>query len=178
MLSTNRHKRAVISVRLISLFLAALLLAGCSKIATVKHTTPSFATVGSEAPELLAAEQELRKAQKFQKSEPTRALGGYLAAAQAASRQLERDPENIRARSLYNFVVARCLDVIEAAPLDPWNRSLTVPGPPVNMLSQPFAVRERIEIRPITISFQRMPLRSAGLISRNASRWKVSALRW
>jgi len=119
----------VFTFRLIRLSLAALLFAGCSDIASVKHTTPRFAPVGNEAPELSAAEQELQKAQKIQKSEPTRALGGYLAVAQTASRQLERNPENIRARSLYNFAVARCLEVIDTAPLDPWNRSLTVPGP-------------------------------------------------
>ena len=41
---------------------------------------------------------------------------GRIAATRARS-------GDIRARSLYNFAVARCLDVIEAAPLDPWTDS-------------------------------------------------------
>lgn len=116
-------------VRLLKLSLVALLLVGCGEIATVSHTTPRLPAVANEAPELLAAEKELEKAKKFQTSEPTRALGGYLAAAQAASRQLERNAGDTRARSLYNFAVARCIEVIESAPLDPWSHSLSVPGP-------------------------------------------------
>ena len=45
-------------VRLLKLSLVALLLAGCSEIATVSHTTPHFPAVASEAPELVAAEQD------------------------------------------------------------------------------------------------------------------------
>jgi len=119
----------VIPARLIKISVVALLLAGCADIATVKPTTPSFPAVSNEAPELATAEQELEKAKKIQKSEPTRALGGYLAVAQAASRRLERNAADPRARLLYNFAVARCLEVIESAPLDPWNHSLTAPGP-------------------------------------------------
>ena len=116
-------------VRLLKLSLVALLLAGCSEIATVSHTTPRFPAVANEAPELLAAEQDLDKAKRFQTSEPTRALGEYLGAARMASRQLERNAGDTRARNLYNFAVARCIDVIESAPLDPWSHSLAVPGP-------------------------------------------------
>jgi pimeloyl-ACP methyl ester carboxylesterase len=115
--------------RLVSLALVALLLSGCADIATVKHIDPRLPAVSKEAPELAAAEEELTKAKKFQKSEPTRALGGYLAAAQAASRQLEGNAGDVRARQLYNFAVARCLEVIESAPLDPWSHPLAAPGP-------------------------------------------------
>lgn len=118
----------MIPVRFIKLCVA-LLVAGCADIATVKHTAPRFPAVTNEAPELVAAERELEKAKKFQTSEPTRALGGYLAAAQAAQRQLERNADDSRARLLYNFAVARCVEVIESAPLDPWSHSLTAPGP-------------------------------------------------
>jgi pimeloyl-ACP methyl ester carboxylesterase len=116
-------------VRLIKLILAALLVAGCSDIATVSHTTPRLPAVGSKAPEMSTAEMELGKAKKFQTSDPTRALGGYLSVAQNASRQLERNAGDTRARSLYNFAVARCLEVIESAQLDPWSHSLSAPGP-------------------------------------------------
>jgi pimeloyl-ACP methyl ester carboxylesterase len=116
-------------VRPIELILAALLVAGCSDIATVSHTTPRLPAVANEAPEMAAAEMELEKAKKFQTSDPTRALGGYLSVARAASRQLERNAGDTQARSLYNFAVARCIEVIESAPLDPWSHSLSAPGP-------------------------------------------------
>jgi len=116
-------------VRLLKLSLAALLVAGCSEIATVKHQDPRFPAAANETPELLAAEKQLETAKKFETSEPTRALGGYLAAAQAAARQLERNEGDTRARHLYNFAVARSIEVIESAPLDPWSHSLSVPGP-------------------------------------------------
>ena len=104
-------------------------MAGCSEIATVRNTTPRLPAVANEAPELVAAENELTNAKKFQTSEPTRALGQYLAAAQAAEHHLERSAGDARARQIYNFAVGRCLEVIESAPLDPWSHSLSVPGP-------------------------------------------------
>jgi pimeloyl-ACP methyl ester carboxylesterase len=58
-----------------------------------------------------------------------RALGGYLAVAHSAYDELGRHPSDRGARDLYNFAVARCLGVIERAPLDPWNKSLSVPSP-------------------------------------------------
>jgi pimeloyl-ACP methyl ester carboxylesterase len=119
----------VIPVRLTKLFLAAVLLAGCSEIVSVRQTTPRFHAVANEAPDLVVAEQQLENAKKFHTSEPTRALGGYLSAAQVASRRLEQNPGDTRARLLYNFAVGRCIEVIEAAPLDPWSHPLTAPGP-------------------------------------------------
>ena len=104
-------------------------MSGCADIATVSHTTPRLPAVANETPELLAAEKQLENAKKLQASDPTRALGGYLAAAQAAERQLERNAGDTRAQALYNFAVARSIEVIESAPLDPWSHSLTVPGP-------------------------------------------------
>jgi pimeloyl-ACP methyl ester carboxylesterase len=119
----------VIPVRLTQLFLAAVLLAGCSEIASVRQTTPRFRPVANEAPDLVVAEQQIDNAKKFHTSDPTRALGGYLSSAQIASRRLEQNPGDARARLLYNFAVGRCIEVIEAAPLDPWSHPLTAPGP-------------------------------------------------
>ena len=118
------------SIRIIRLVFAALALAGCAeKIATVKQTSPRFASVGTQKSELGVAERQLHDAQKLEHREPTRALGGYLASAKIASDQLNRQPGDARARDLYDFAVARCVAVIERAPLDPWNHSLSVPGP-------------------------------------------------
>jgi pimeloyl-ACP methyl ester carboxylesterase len=109
-------------------FVGVLVLAGCTPIASVKHSTPRF-TSAETTPELVAAQGRLHEGQKLVHREPLRALGEYLAAAQAASLQLERNAGDTRARNLYNFAVARCVEVIEAAPLDPWSHSLSAPGP-------------------------------------------------
>ena len=58
-----------------------------------------------------------------------RALGGYLASANSAYNELDRHPSNRAARDLYNFAVARCIEIIERTPLDPWTKPLPVPSP-------------------------------------------------
>ena len=58
-----------------------------------------------------------------------RALGGYLASARSAYEELVRHPTDRAARDLYNFAVARCIEVIEHAALDPWSMPLPVPSP-------------------------------------------------
>lgn len=106
-----------------------LILTGCTHIATVKRINPRFTPTGPTDPELMAAESYLRDAKRLERRDPMRALGGYLAFAQAAVRRLDRHPSDTHARDLYNFAVARCIEVIDTTPLDPWNRSLSVPGP-------------------------------------------------
>jgi pimeloyl-ACP methyl ester carboxylesterase len=116
-------------IRFSRLVLGVTVLAGCTHIATVRRTNPHFTSTSTTDQELTAAESHLSDAKRLERREPKRALGDYLAFAQAAARQLDRQPADRHARDLYNFAVARCIDVIEAAPLDPWNRSLSVPGP-------------------------------------------------
>jgi pimeloyl-ACP methyl ester carboxylesterase len=108
---------------------AALILSSCAQIATVKQTTPHFAVVGTQGGELNAADRYLEGAEKLERSDPLRALGGYLASARSAYNELARHPTNRGARDLYNFAVARCIDVIERTPLDPWTKPLPVPSP-------------------------------------------------
>ncbi len=107
----------------------AVALVGCSEIATVKQTTPHFAPAGTQRGELNAADRELAAAEKLERSDPLRALGGYLASAHSAYDELDRHPTDRAARDLYNFAVARCIEVIERTPLDPWNKSFPVPSP-------------------------------------------------
>lgn len=102
---------------------------GCSQIATVKQTTPSFAIVGTQEERLAPAERQLSDARKLEQADPSRALGNYLASAHAAFDQLQRDPHDKQARDLYNFSVARSIEVIGEARLNPWDRALTVPTP-------------------------------------------------
>ncbi len=116
-------------VRIIKPIVAALILSSCAQIATVKQTTPHFTAVGTQGGELSAADRQLQDAEKLERSDPLRALGSYLASAHSAYDELDRHPTDREARDLYNFAVARCVEIIEHTPLDPWNKPLPVPSP-------------------------------------------------
>ncbi len=104
------------------LFAAILILTGCAQIATVRQTTPHVAASGHQ-------EQQLGKAARLKASEPLPALGDYLDSARWAFDQLRHKPDDKQARDLYNFSVARAVEVIESAQLNPWDRALDVPAP-------------------------------------------------
>jgi pimeloyl-ACP methyl ester carboxylesterase len=131
-IAASRHPETFIWRRLARIsrpIVAVLILSGCAEIATVKQTTPRFAPVGTQGTELNVADRQLEGAEKLERSDPLRALGGYLASAHSAYAELDRHPTNRAARDLYNFAVARCIEVIERTPLDPWNKPLPVPSP-------------------------------------------------
>src|SRR6266545_6531318 len=97
---------------------------GCaSHLATVK-TIPARLTTGldvegplvSATKYLLAAEHE----------QPLPALGHDLLAAKISYGVLERPPKNESARSIYNFAVARVVQDVDRADLEPWRHSITV----------------------------------------------------
>src|SRR5205809_2965084 len=110
-------------------FLAVLILAGCTPIATVKPTTPQYAAVGNLDPALAVAENRLQDAANLKASNPLHAVGDYLASAQAAADRLRQHPDDKQARALYTFAVARSIEVIEVGRLNPWDRALKVPSP-------------------------------------------------
>jgi pimeloyl-ACP methyl ester carboxylesterase len=124
----NRMSRARVKHLLVTL-IGALALAGCAQIATVKPTTPRLALVGSDEPALASAANQLRDAERSKSSNPLQALGNYLEVAHTAADQLKRNPANKPVRDLYNFAVARAIEVIEAGRLNPWDGALKVPSP-------------------------------------------------
>lgn len=111
------------------LFPFILLLSGCAHIATVKPTTPQFASKSYSDPALKAAEQRLRGGQTLERRDPLGALGNFLMSAHAAFDRLQQQPNDKEARDLYNFSVARSIELIEKAQLNPWDRALKVPAP-------------------------------------------------
>ncbi len=114
----------------IGLFFAAIFLASCAQIATVKQTTPRFtATAGTSEPQLALAKRELVAAREDERRNPTAALGNYLAAAQVAAERLHAHPSDKQARDLYDFAVARSIQTIEDAQLAPWHRALSISSP-------------------------------------------------
>jgi pimeloyl-ACP methyl ester carboxylesterase len=109
--------------------LVLLVLTGCAQIATVKPTTPRFAVVGNQELALASAENQLLDAARLKSSNPLQALGSYLGSAESAVDQLKRNPSDKQARNLYNFSVARSIEVIETGRLNPWDGALKVPSP-------------------------------------------------
>ena len=83
--------------------LLILLLTSCTQIATVRHH--DVALVASGRTDLSGIEAELAESQKVEHSEPLRALGGYLASADAATNLLKVHPHDSGAMHTYNFAV-------------------------------------------------------------------------
>ena len=109
--------------------LAVLILAGCAQIATVKPTTPQYVTAGNQEPALAAAENRLQDAANLKGNNPLHGLGNYLASAHAAADRLRQHSDDRQARDLYNFAVARSIEVIETGRLNPWDDALKVQSP-------------------------------------------------
>src|SRR5258708_2724091 len=96
---------------------------GCAHLATVKTIPARLATglhveepLDSATKYLLAAEHE----------QPLPALGHDLLAAKISYGVVERHPKNESARSIYNFAVARVVQDVDRADLEPWQHSITV----------------------------------------------------
>jgi pimeloyl-ACP methyl ester carboxylesterase len=107
--------------RVIAAFVVAVSLAGCAQYSTVKIKRPHYQ---SETP----IGQVIGKAYTDYRRKPLAALGGFLTAAETASRQLQRNPRDDDARRDYNFAVGRIIGIIHDAKLDPWTQPLRVPS--------------------------------------------------
>jgi len=109
-------------------FAAALILAGCSRYATVSEKRPQFHPLAATAGRLVSIQQDIVHAMREERKEPLAALGEFLSAAESAAQQLARSPGDTAARDAYNFAVSRILGTIKKAKLDPWTQPLRVPS--------------------------------------------------
>src|SRR5262245_21637574 len=97
---------------------------GCAAhLATVK-TTPARLPTGLTEEERLDSATKYLQAAEHEQSLP--ALGHELLAAKIAYGLLERQPKNESARSIYNFAVARVVQDVDRANLEPWGHPATV----------------------------------------------------
>jgi len=111
-------------VRSISSLVVIVVFCGCAAhLATVKTQPARLPTsvrieepLGSATKYLVAAEHE----------QPLAALGHDLLAAKISYVVLERQPKNESARSIYNFAVARIVQDVDRADLEPWQQPATV----------------------------------------------------
>lgn len=101
---------------------------GCTPLASVKQRSVRYATTGTGAPELAIAEKELTEAGKIERRQPLLALAGDLTAAKIAAGALDRKRDNTNAEKLYNFAVARSVENMQRAQLEPWRHPVNVSG--------------------------------------------------
>ena len=107
---------------------ACLLLSSCARLAVVKERRPHFRPVRDTVGALVSVEKDLADALKRGDRESLAALGDYLSCARMAMQELARNPQDVEAREIYNFAVARVFMVIRDKRLDPWTKPLAVPG--------------------------------------------------
>ena len=96
---------------------------GCVHLAVVK-------TKPAELPRTLVAEGPLESAKRdlaaAEREQPLPALSHNLLAAKICYGVLQRQPEDASTRDIYNFAVARTVECVERANLQPWRRPVTV----------------------------------------------------
>src|SRR5438445_6627644 len=96
---------------------------GCAHLAVVK-------TKPAQLPRTVVAEGPLESAKGYlaaaKHEQPLAALGHDLLAARIPYGVLERHPKNESARSIYNFAVARVVQDVDRADIEPWRHPVTV----------------------------------------------------
>jgi len=99
-------------MKLSILAFSGLVLCGCAHLATVKTTEPHVPTIAASDEKLAVATQKLTAAEREQ---PLIALGNDLSAAKLSLSVLS----DSSAQSIYNFSVARAVENVERANLQP-----------------------------------------------------------
>jgi pimeloyl-ACP methyl ester carboxylesterase len=90
----------------------------------VKTTEPRVPTVGASDEKLAVATQQLTAAER---EPPLIALGNDLSAARLSLSVLEQRRSDSSAQSIYNFSVARAVENVGRANLQPWRQAINVP---------------------------------------------------
>jgi hypothetical protein len=95
----------------------ALVATGCAHLANVKTTQPDVPRLMAKEEQLQSATEHLARAKHEQ---PSLSLGNNLSAAKLSLDVLERRPRDVSAQRIYNFSVARVVEDVERANLQPW----------------------------------------------------------
>jgi hypothetical protein len=98
---------------------------GCAHLATVKTTQPRVPTIAATEDKLTLAKQYLSAAERAQ---PIVALGDNLSAAKISLNVLEQQPNDPVAQSVYNFSVARAVENVGRAKIQPWQHKIDLIG--------------------------------------------------
>jgi len=111
--------------RIQTVFAVAVIFAccGCAHLASVKVTRARLPGVTGNDKQLQAAKQCLVSAEREQ---PLVSLGDDLSAAKLSLQVLERRPNDSLAQSVYNFSVARTVENVERAKIQPWQHKVDI----------------------------------------------------
>jgi triacylglycerol esterase/lipase EstA (alpha/beta hydrolase family) len=111
--------------RIQTVFAVAVMFAccGCAHLASVKQIRPRPPAATGNDEELQAAKQSLVSAEREQ---PLRSLGEDLSAAKLSLQVLERRPNDSLAQGMYNFSVARAVENVERATIQPWRHKINI----------------------------------------------------
>jgi pimeloyl-ACP methyl ester carboxylesterase len=104
-------------------------LSACAPLAKVSETKPGLGPPPATIPELRGSEQAIANGRDLEQSDPRRAVGAYLSAAETSAEELRRDSKDRLALRDYNFALSRVFSVIRDSHLDAWTRPLRVPVP-------------------------------------------------
>jgi hypothetical protein len=96
---------------------------GCAHLATVKTTKPRVPTIIAGDDQLRTATEHLAHAERAQ---PLLSLGEDLSAAKLSLQVLEQRPNDSLAQSIYNFSVARAVENLERAKIQPWQHKIDI----------------------------------------------------
>ena len=99
----------------------ALAVTSCTNYSTVSEKRPEIHPV-------TPAGQVIARALKDSAQSPQAQIGGLIDGAAAAAEVLRHHPDDVQARSDYNFAVGRIFEVIHAAGLTPWKAAVHCPG--------------------------------------------------
>ena len=121
----SRHSRLKTFRRIQTAFAVIVVFAGfgCAPLATVKTTEPRIPTIAASDEELAVATQRLAAAEREQ---PLIALGNDLSAVKLSLSVLEQRPSDSSAQNIYNFSVARAVENVGRAKIQPWQRKIDV----------------------------------------------------
>ena len=96
---------------------------GCAHLATVKKTEPRIPPIAVSDEKLGYTTECLRRAER---KEPIISLGDDLTAAKISLNVLKQRPNDSSALNIYNFSVARAVENVERANIQPWRLPATV----------------------------------------------------
>jgi pimeloyl-ACP methyl ester carboxylesterase len=98
---------------------------GCAHLATVKVTRPDLPKATASDEQLKDARQHLVAAEREQSLD---SLASDLSAAKLSLQVLEQRPNDSLAQSIYNFSVARAVENVERAKIQPWQHKIDIVG--------------------------------------------------
>jgi pimeloyl-ACP methyl ester carboxylesterase len=106
----------------------ACAIASCATYSKVRERRPLYNADTGASGAVASAEAKIVQALRVDRHDPLVALGEYMTAAEIASGQLGRNPDDANAVHTYNFAVARIIAIVRDAKLDPWTQPLRVPA--------------------------------------------------